>query len=265
MGQSFKEYITALGYWGLIVIAPIAINIIGVYQLVYNNQFTRVPSWLWFLIAFVLLLTIPFAAFHKLRTKRDEIQCELDGIKDTMPNIQTKTEVNNGRFYLVVRNIGRKGGLFTASGRVIVGKPTSGLYVMYWEGNGDKCQINGGGGVASILVAEKAKKAVLRDAESSIYEGGLALFKMGTSGEQTFPVHTIIEKPVIVDDKEGIEIVREAKCILEITITSDPPLLEEFGTHRYALEIKSENRDELLFVKLSDDNEGSKTRNTPSL
>lgn len=72
MCQSLREYVTALGYWGFIVIAPITLDIIGVYQLAFDNQFTGIPSWVWFQVAFVLLLIICFIAFHRVRVQRDK-------------------------------------------------------------------------------------------------------------------------------------------------------------------------------------------------
>src|SRR4030042_7220562 len=72
MWKSLKEYVIALGYWGLIVMVPIILNIISTYQLVSGNQFTGIPSWVWFQIAFVFLLVIPFIAFHKVRVQRDK-------------------------------------------------------------------------------------------------------------------------------------------------------------------------------------------------
>jgi len=89
MGKSLKEYITALGYWGLIVIAPIILDIIGVIQLTTKSQFTSIPSWVWFQIAFVLLLIIPFIAFHKLRIKNVEIQKKLDVLLEMQSRKQT--------------------------------------------------------------------------------------------------------------------------------------------------------------------------------
>ena len=53
------------------MIAPIALDIVGAYQLASGNQFTGIPSWVWFQVAFVLLLIIPFIAFHKVRVQRD--------------------------------------------------------------------------------------------------------------------------------------------------------------------------------------------------
>jgi hypothetical protein len=69
VGKSLKEYIIALGYWGLVVIAPIILDTIGIYQLVTNNQVIGLPSWVWFQIAFVFLLLIPFIAFHKVNSQ----------------------------------------------------------------------------------------------------------------------------------------------------------------------------------------------------
>lgn len=73
MGQSFKEYITALGYWGLVVIAPIILDTIGIYQLATNSQVVGLPAWIWFQVAFVFLLLIPFIAFHKVRVRVDNL------------------------------------------------------------------------------------------------------------------------------------------------------------------------------------------------
>lgn len=54
------------------MITPIILDVIGVYQLASGNQFTRIPSWVWFQIAFAFLLIIPFIAFHKVRVQRDK-------------------------------------------------------------------------------------------------------------------------------------------------------------------------------------------------
>ena len=73
MRKSLKEYFIALGYWWLIVIIPIALDIIGICQLASGNQFIGIPSWVWFQVGFVLLLIIPFIAFHKVRVQRDKV------------------------------------------------------------------------------------------------------------------------------------------------------------------------------------------------
>ncbi len=214
------------------------------------SKSVAIPTSLWFSFLIAGLVIAPFLAFNNLRKNRNNLQSQLDSIRDSMPNICTGLEVSDRRFNLVVRNFGGKGADFTANGRVVVGKPQRNLYVMYWEGIGSKCHINGKGGVASILVAERAPCTILRDAESSIYEGELALFMIGTSGEQTFPVHTFVEKPTVINGREGIEIVSEDKCILEVTITSDPPLAEEFDMRKYELEIDHTHGNKLVFTDL---------------
>ena len=209
------------------------------------NLFERTPDWKWWTLgSFILFLIFIIWWIGGLESK-------IHQIKNALPNICTELVVNDRRFDLTVRNIGGKGGLFTASGKVVVGKPESGLYVMCWEGSDGKCQLNGGGGMASIFVAEKAPFTIFQGMESTIYEGELSLKRIGTLGVQSFPVHTYTQQPVVVDNKEGNEIIGENKCVLEITITSDPPLLEAFGTHIYTLEIDPVNRDRLLFTEVS--------------
>ena len=68
--------------YGLIVIFPLVLDILGVYQLVTNTQVLGVPSWLWFLLASIMFLFIPFIVFHKVRVQRDEYASRLgqDGI-----------------------------------------------------------------------------------------------------------------------------------------------------------------------------------------
>lgn len=73
MGKSFKSYISDLGYWGLIVIAPIVLDTIGIYQLTSGNKVIGIPSWVWFQIAFLLLLLIPFIAYHKKRVELEKV------------------------------------------------------------------------------------------------------------------------------------------------------------------------------------------------
>jgi hypothetical protein len=72
--KSIRSYISDLGYWGFIVIAPMTLDIIGVYQLATSNTFTGVPSWVWFQVAFIFLLVIPFIAYHRMRMRLQTIE-----------------------------------------------------------------------------------------------------------------------------------------------------------------------------------------------
>ena len=73
MWKSLREYLAALGYWGLIVIVPITLDAIGIYQLSVDSQFTSIPSWAWFQIALVVILAIPFIAFHRMRVRLQSV------------------------------------------------------------------------------------------------------------------------------------------------------------------------------------------------
>jgi len=73
MWKSLKEYVAALGYLGLIVIVPIFLDILGIYQIASNTQVLNIPSWVWFLIALVLFLIIPFVAFHRMRIRLQNV------------------------------------------------------------------------------------------------------------------------------------------------------------------------------------------------
>ena len=73
MRKSLKEYVAALGYWGLIVLVPIGLNVIGIYQIATETEILSVPSWVWFQIALVLTLIIPFIAFHRIRVRLQNV------------------------------------------------------------------------------------------------------------------------------------------------------------------------------------------------
>ena len=136
MWKSLQEYVTALGYWGFIVIAPIALDIIGVYQLASDNQFTGVPSWVWFQVAFAFLLIIPFIAYHKLRGKLEKTQNELNNIKNERPKIETTIRKQHNDFDIEVLNKGEDAE-FEAQIEVIDGRgfvlslPEN--YYAYWK------------------------------------------------------------------------------------------------------------------------------------
>jgi len=85
MIKSFKEYFAALGKWGFIVAALLIGDILGIIQ-TYDNLFA-LPQWGWWLILAVILTVVPFYAFHKLKLKRDELQSQLDIIRNSRPNI----------------------------------------------------------------------------------------------------------------------------------------------------------------------------------
>ncbi len=85
MGISFKEYFAAFGKWGFIVAAIIVGDIIGIVQSV--DQKFILPQLVWWLVLILILVLSPVIAFHHLRLRRDQLQKELDGIKNSRPNV----------------------------------------------------------------------------------------------------------------------------------------------------------------------------------
>ena len=161
-------------------------------------------------------------------------------LEDSLPDIVVQPETRNDRAVLSVTNNGGHA-IFTAKARVIATQPEAELYTMYWESvPGVRCSIDGEGGIATILVAEKAKHDnKTKEAETFFMKGDLILFKMGTSLEQVFPVYAgqrreYVENGAIV--RKGWAIPR---CIVQVTITATPRLRRRWETHKYLCEIEN--------------------------
>ncbi len=162
--------------------------------------------------------------------------------ENTRPNISVVPTVKNDRAILEVRNMGAEAD-FTAKARVIASQPEPELFTMYWESNRNAhCHIDGGGGIATILVGEKAKQDNrTRDVETFYLRGDLVIFKMGTSGEQVFPVFSGERQMLTENGQRVISGTAISRCIVEVTITATPRLKKNGGTHRYLVEIANQN------------------------
>ncbi len=161
-------------------------------------------------------------------------------LESALPNIVVKPKVYNNQAILEIQNIGGEAE-FTAKARVIATIPENNLYTMYWEPTGGiKCHIDGNGGTASLLVAEKAEEGhsiVTQDIRKVIWEGHLALYRMGNAGIERFPAFSGKTSKKINGDT-----VREwgttiARCIVEITLTATPRLRKKWDTHKYIVEV----------------------------
>lgn len=207
-------------------------------------------------------LLAPYYIYKGVEKKHEDIQSELGQLKNAMPAIRTELKVTDQKFYTIVYNTGGKGADFSANARVVEGSPRKEPYVMHWEGKGGTCHINGKGGYAMIVVAEKSPTRLLipQQPEFSIYQDEIAAFLWGGTEWQRIPIRTHVGKSVEIHGHKATEFVQENKGIIEVTITSEPPLLEEFGTHLYVLEIDHANRKGLLFTELPvPDTEDSQT------
>jgi len=65
--KSFRAYAADLGYWGLLMIVPLVLDAIGIYQIATGDQFTNASSVWWFVAGTILLILIPFIAYHRMR------------------------------------------------------------------------------------------------------------------------------------------------------------------------------------------------------
>ena len=69
MRKSLKEYITALGYWGYLVLVA---NISGIAGMVLDvTETSGFPTWVWLVLLICGLVVAPFLAFNKVRVQRD--------------------------------------------------------------------------------------------------------------------------------------------------------------------------------------------------
>lgn len=141
MGISFKEYFAAFGKWGFIVAAIIVGDIIGIVQSV--DQKFILPQLVWWLVLVLILVLSPVIAFHQLRLRRDELQKELDGIKNSRPNVEYESvsaSLFQGACYLrlVFRNkvVEPSGHISTSQSSKAKIKifTASGLLVDSWDG-----------------------------------------------------------------------------------------------------------------------------------
>jgi len=215
-------------------------DVVGIIQSYFTNF--AMPTWCWWLILVVILAVAPFLAFRKQIKKTDNIQSQLDDIKNARPRIEVKHTTQNQRAILEVHNIGAEAN-FTAKARVFHSCMGPELYTMYWESNkGGTCHIDANG-KESILVSGISQ---IDDDARNLLTNGLMLYKMGTSAEQVFGFYpkdaksqiqgdnrypTMAERPPISDD-----------CVVEVTITASPQLAEPFDDQRFLLRIDRTNK-----------------------
>ena len=139
-------------------------------------------------------------------------------------------------------------GVFHANANITAINVGNEMYVMYWEGRGGECSIDKDGDGA-IKVAEIAQNTIMqgRDYDTAIYKGDIVCFKMGTSGEQVFPLRTFEEVQQDDDKFKGI-----LKCggKIQITITSNPPLAKNFSSRDYI--IGFDDKQNVIFREIPD-------------
>ena len=190
---------------------------------------------------------------------KGKIPSLIDGeLEDKSPTIRVEPIVYyDNKAKLEVHNDGNDA-IFTAKARVIKGckgcvEPE--LYNLCWESRPNQaCSTIGKGNAESILVAEVSPDTVKTDNPlTPVFKGGIALYKMGkerigASTLDTVQTYKYKERyPTMFTNK----IVPKDECVIEVTITSEPPLKEDFGTQQYSLEVDHTSRDKLIFTNVS--------------
>ena len=183
------------------------------------------PWWSWQYSAVVAFIIFVVIVSRKLRSQAQEIE----QFKNAQPEISVTPVLVNNRAILEVRNDGGMAD-FVAKGRVIGGVPGPELFTMYWEAIPDgRCKIKRGE-IAAILVGER--EIGIGPRGETFLTGGMVLFKMGASGEQTYPVHTFVNQTnmatSLMDSTRMVSM-----CVVEVTITSSPALKDRFEEKRF--------------------------------
>lgn len=177
------------------------------------------PSWLWILLLGIAFITVPFIVFHKLRLKLDELQSELDGIKNTRPKIETKIRRQYNDFDIEVLNIGEYAEFETQievleGNSFVLSLPSN--YAGYWENTkNNKTELSKG-------KKDWLKIASLRIGSSSMVNYRLHYYKIASDFGSPSPMVTYTESTSwILGNNQVIR-----PCImLKVTISSSPSMI----------------------------------------
>jgi hypothetical protein len=171
--------------------------------------------------------------------------------------IQVSSHVYYEQAKLEIKNNGVDAN-FTATARVIKGIVEPELYSMRWEPAPITPRHIDKDETATILVAEKARQSLNADwAEKAVFKGGIALFKSVGGKQEVFGASTMEQIKQRELDKRyptmKTQYTLKDKCVIEVTLTSTPPLIVPFK-RRYSLMI--DERNNLLFNELSTSDKG---------
>jgi len=216
--RSLKQYIGAIGYWGLLMLAPIALDIIGSIQLATSCQFTGVPSWVWFNLGFVALLIIPFIAFNKIRNALVRGENRIAELENNKPYIEVMHQKLDNTFCLNVFNEGERAILkaqiciiSSNTGNVFMDLHAMGKgYDAIWnETNTHKTELlKGQSGIVKIATIESI----------SVYAEKIILYAYDLTTNSAYTLES--SSWMQTDDNHIIK----PEFILQVNISSDPSL-----------------------------------------
>lgn len=105
--QTLKEYFTAFGHWGWVVLASIVIDVTGVTWSILNPE-KPIPTVIWVIFGYLILVFAPIMCFHKIKRERDSLIQNLRKHENTHPNVSIMP-INDGKFaYFEIENAGHE-------------------------------------------------------------------------------------------------------------------------------------------------------------
>jgi len=219
---------SALHWLGILIsVALFIIGIAGIWDDALRAQAFLHLTWQ----EFALILFAVISAVFNIQLWR-----KLNQLEKSQPRVTVKPLVSQDRrIILEVINDGF-GGDFSANARIRSGPPIKDSIDLQWEANGQtRCHIDGGGGVANLLVAVETKDhefdAIHQKPPTLLHSGELKLLTV-KGGE---PLALILYR--MKYDASSSEI-PQYECIVEISITSDPALLKPFKRRPYKIEMR---------------------------
>jgi hypothetical protein len=113
MWKSWGEYLSAFGFWGFLMLAPLSLDVLTVYQVASGDPNLPGPVWVYVALGFLLTFLVPFLAFHKMRLERDAAQellkarhPDLAVVSSSMEDKEVKDMEAQLRAMLHIQNVG---------------------------------------------------------------------------------------------------------------------------------------------------------------
>lgn len=222
---------------------------------IYDNSFQRYSGWATHLSNEVrnkFLNQIQVKLTRELKKYGDS---HIDGVTEettaTHPIISVEAIVYYDCAKLEITNNGFEAD-FAATARVVEGIVKPELYTMCWGPNPVTPRHINKGETATILVAQKAKESAKTDwVEKAVIRNGIELFKLENGHQGSFGASTFehVQKRQLDEMYPTMKDTYTLKddCVIEVTITASPTLIEPFEKRRYRVKIDDARGHQLIF------------------
>lgn len=227
-----------------------------------NALLWAIPLAVFIATGFIEFMSCSYSLYKKAERERNDAYSHILELESKSPNIKVEHAVYHSDYALLKITNSGASAIFTARANVVSGISAPKSYGMCWESPNERGNLNKGD-TATISVAEISKTtALMADPSLSIYKGGLTLFSRDEIDKQRFGMTSpeTIEQRNLNEMYSTMATPLEDKCVIEVTLTANPPLLEPFENRRYSLEIDAART--LCFTPLPEretDKEGYQT------